>query len=225
MPSSSGCSLCNVRMQTMPCTRLLAVQPHIKCRVEAPLQSTDQLSGWHRSSRGRGGGVQVQCVQALERPSKESRAVSRDDIRPPQREIPDSSIKTEDLILPQFDRALGSVELIVAGAGPSGLAVAERVSQAGVVQHMSCQTYWSRLVPAHRVPTMVQTGAGLWPITMLSLCSPFAGFRVCVIDPAPLAHWPNNYGEPSSSPIHDARNGGPSQQGGVQACPTLIGDV
>ncbi|BDA46459.1 Lycopene beta cyclase, chloroplastic [Coccomyxa sp. Obi] len=42
------------------------------------------------------------------------------------------------------------VELVIAGAGPSGLAVAERVSQ--------------------------------------------AGYKVCVIDPSPLAAWPNNYG-------------------------------
>ena len=150
LPSSNGCCLCNVRLQTLPCTRLLAPQSHIKCRVEAPLQSTDQLSGWRRSSRGRGGGVQVHCVQALERPSKESRPVSRDDIRPPQREIPDSSIRTEDLILPQFDRALGSVELIVAGAGPSGLAVAERVSQAGMARHLSCQVHQSKPDPADK---------------------------------------------------------------------------
>ena len=42
------------------------------------------------------------------------------------------------------------LDLIVAGAGPSGIAVAERVSA--------------------------------------------AGYKVCVVDPAPLAHWPNNYG-------------------------------
>jgi len=35
------------------------------------------------------------------------------------------------LELPQYDRAAGTVELVVAGAGPSGLAVADRVSQAG----------------------------------------------------------------------------------------------
>ena len=39
---------------------------------------------------------------------------------------------------------------MVAGGGPSGIAVAERVSA--------------------------------------------AGYKVCVVDPAPLAHWPNNYG-------------------------------
>lgn len=42
------------------------------------------------------------------------------------------------------------LDLVVAGAGPSGIAVAERVSA--------------------------------------------AGYKVCVVDPAPLAHWPNNYG-------------------------------
>lgn len=42
------------------------------------------------------------------------------------------------------------VHLVIAGAGPSGLAVGERVAK--------------------------------------------AGFRVCIIDPAPLGIWPNNYG-------------------------------
>ena len=42
------------------------------------------------------------------------------------------------------------LDLVVAGGGPSGIAVAERVSA--------------------------------------------AGYNVCVVDPAPLAHWPNNYG-------------------------------
>ena len=49
-----------------------------------------------------------------------------------RREAPDSSIRTEHLVLPEFDKSTGSVDLIVAGAGPSGLAVAERVSQAGL---------------------------------------------------------------------------------------------
>jgi len=43
-----------------------------------------------------------------------------------------------------------SVDLVIAGAGPSGLAVGERVAR--------------------------------------------AGFKVCIIDPAPLGIWPNNYG-------------------------------
>lgn len=42
------------------------------------------------------------------------------------------------------------VDLVIAGAGPSGLAVGERVAK--------------------------------------------AGFKVCIIDPAPLGIWPNNYG-------------------------------
>ena len=57
----------------------------------------------------------------------------------------------ESLKLQQHDPASGAkLDLIVAGAGPSGIAVAERVSA--------------------------------------------AGYKVCVVDPAPLAHWPNNYG-------------------------------
>lgn len=53
--------------------------------------------------------------------------------------------------LPQHDlQQVQYVDLIVAGAGPSGVAVAHRVAQ--------------------------------------------AGFSVVVVDPEPLAHWPNNYG-------------------------------
>ena len=33
--------------------------------------------------------------------------------------------------LPLYDPSVGTVELVIAGAGPSGLAVADRVSQAG----------------------------------------------------------------------------------------------
>ena len=35
--------------------------------------------------------------------------------------------------LPHYDPASGEVDLVVAGAGPSGLAVAERVSRAGLL--------------------------------------------------------------------------------------------
>ena len=137
LPSSIGCPLCTARMRTALSTGLPSPPSLIRHRGEAPLQTVGQLLGCCRSSRGRSVGVQVYCVQALERPLKESRSAFRDEIRPPQREVPDSSIKTEDVILPQFDRSLGSVELIVAGAGPSGLAVAERVSQAGVAYELS----------------------------------------------------------------------------------------
>ena len=57
----------------------------------------------------------------------------------------------ESLKLHQYDPTSSEkLDLVVAGAGPSGIAVAERVSA--------------------------------------------AGYKVCVVDPAPLAHWPNNYG-------------------------------
>ena len=98
------------------------------------MRSTVQQRTECRSSRGRGIGIQVQCVQALERPTQESKGATSLHIpsaKPQQREVPDSSIRTEDLVLPEYDRRTGDVELIVAGAGPSGLAVAERVSQAG----------------------------------------------------------------------------------------------
>lgn len=56
-----------------------------------------------------------------------------------------------DMELMQLD-PLGTkkFDLVIAGGGPSGLAVADRVSE--------------------------------------------AGFKVCIVDPMPLANWPNNYG-------------------------------
>ena len=49
-----------------------------------------------------------------------------------------------------FSVCVQEYDLVIAGAGPAGLAVAQRVSA--------------------------------------------AGYRVCIIDPDPLAAWPNNYG-------------------------------
>ena len=39
--------------------------------------------------------------------------------------------KDDDLELPSFDPSSGLVDLVIAGGGPSGLTVAERVSRAG----------------------------------------------------------------------------------------------
>ncbi len=129
--AAGGCHLCDVRLRTVSCsTRYF-------CGRQLPrhtMHSSFQQGAVCGRSRRRGTGLQVQCVQALERPTQESRGEARQtaaSARSQQREVPDSSIKTEDLVLPEFDRRTGEVELIVAGAGPSGLAVAERVSQAG----------------------------------------------------------------------------------------------
>jgi hypothetical protein len=73
------------------------------------------------------GSVAVHCVQALERPishTKSTESGAAGSLHGPAKEV-------ADLILPRYNQSIGKVELVVAGAGPSGLAVAERVSQAG----------------------------------------------------------------------------------------------
>lgn len=59
-----------------------------------------------------------------------------------------------DIKLPQYQPDSGTVELLVAGAGPSGLAVAERVSQAGdasmVAQHVALASAPEKLVGPHQ---------------------------------------------------------------------------
>ncbi len=87
----------------------------------------------HRSSKCRRiqpcrhSSVAVQCVQALERSSPQT--------SPAESSAPESSQGAAsviaEMILPRYYQSIGKVELVVAGAGPSGLAVAERVSQAG----------------------------------------------------------------------------------------------
>ena len=141
LTAGKGCHLCDVRLQAPRCTRLPAVQFCIRQQLGNSIQPSGLLGRPCRSSKGRSRGVQIHCVQALERPTQESRGASRHDVLsagPTKREVPDSSIKTEDLVLPEYDRRSGDVELIVAGAGPSGLAVAERVSQAGIDRLEPC---------------------------------------------------------------------------------------
>lgn len=52
------------------------------------------------------------------------------DTGPPQAQQ-STEANVADWVLPEYDQGTGMVELVIAGAGPSGLAVAERVSQAG----------------------------------------------------------------------------------------------
>ena len=77
----------------------------------------------------------VQCVQAAERPAAEApapnQASSHAPARGPATSLAGPPTWMTGLELPRYDRSLGAVELVVAGAGPSGLAVADRVSQAG----------------------------------------------------------------------------------------------
>lgn len=131
---ADGCHFCNTRAQAMSCRSLPSLPYLARYSPMDRVQSSEQLKASRQSSRSRGSGLQVQCVQALERPTTQSRGAPRNHAAsagPVRREVPDSSIRTEDLVLPKFDKSTGSVELIIAGAGPSGLAVAERVSQAG----------------------------------------------------------------------------------------------
>lgn len=67
----------------------------------------------------------MQSVQAIERPSPPASATQNGS------SLQDLVKGMEDVALPRYDQSVGKVELVVAGAGPSGLAVAERVSKAG----------------------------------------------------------------------------------------------
>ena len=112
-----------------------------------------RLLQWHAASRT----VQLKCRATLTRPSKQSahhspahvsqRTASAESARSPAK----APATFESLKLHTYDTdSTAKLDLVVAGGGPSGIAVAERVSA--------------------------------------------AGYKVCVVDPAPLAHWPNNYG-------------------------------
>lgn len=80
-----------------------------------------KLQQWQRGS------VTVQCLQAIERPS--APAASRENGTHRAQQSTEANVA--DWVLPDYDQSTGMVELVIAGAGPSGLAVAERVSQAG----------------------------------------------------------------------------------------------
>lgn len=95
----------------------------------------------------------LRCRATLTKPSRPTAHPSPAHVT--QRSSPDAvrgqATTFESLKLHPHDSASNvKLDLVVAGGGPSGIAVAERVSA--------------------------------------------AGYKVCVVDPAPLAHWPNNYG-------------------------------
>lgn len=99
---------------------------------------------------------QLRCRATLTKPSRQTAQhapahVSQSGSPEPESTSSQHPATFESLRLHQHNPASNDkLDLIVAGAGPSGIAVAERVSA--------------------------------------------AGYKVCVVDPAPLAHWPNNYG-------------------------------
>lgn len=102
-------------------SELLKVSSTVSKRFTQNNFQCRQLQQCHRGS------IAVQCVQAIERPS--TPAASRESNTPRPQQITEASVA--EWVLPEYDQSTGMVELVIAGAGPSGLAVAERVSQAG----------------------------------------------------------------------------------------------
>ena len=91
------------------------------------------------------------CRATLAKPSRQTAHPPPTHVTQRSSSEPDRSATFESLRLHTYDSSSNvKLDLVVAGGGPSGIAVAERVSA--------------------------------------------AGYKVCVVDPAPLAHWPNNYG-------------------------------
>lgn len=92
------------------------------------------MSSSHNATHRSRSCVSVQCVQALERPPPSTTGPSTSGSpasRGPSTSLHGPATWMDDIELPKHDERRGKVELVVAGAGPSGLAVAERVSKAG----------------------------------------------------------------------------------------------
>lgn len=88
----------------------------------------------HSAARRSRSCVSIQCVQALERPpatTSDASTPGTSTSRGPSTSMHGPATWMDDITLRRYDQRLGKVELVVAGAGPSGLAVAERVSKAG----------------------------------------------------------------------------------------------
>jgi lycopene beta-cyclase len=96
--------------------------------------------------------------------------------------------------LPAYDPSTGAVDLVVAGGGPSGLSVAARVARAGEEDRKEIFLFFVATKDEKFAASPATTDA----LTSLSLSttppSPFSGYRVTIVDPYPLAAWPNNYG-------------------------------
>ena len=100
---------------------------------------------------------------------------------------------------------------VAARAGPSGIAVAEEgtpealstltafvvrlqvVASAGPFGTTMPQGEGSARLSGRVAVLQVVAGAGPSGIAVAERVAK-AGYRVCVVDPAPQAHWPNNYG-------------------------------
>ena len=102
--------------------------------------------------------------------------------------------KDDDLELPVFDpsssSSSGLVDLVIAGGGPSGLTVAERVSRAGENGGQlgrECSVFFSSFVVASRFSSTSTS-------TSSKKINNQKGYSVVIVDPNPLAPWPNTYG-------------------------------
>ena len=128
--ASAGCS-CSERAAPWP----ESLPARHACFASTPLQAAHPP--WHSARRHCTGRLAVACVQAAERPAAEAPAPNQAlshapaAARGPATSLAGPPTWMTGLELPRYDRSLGAVELVVAGAGPSGLAVADRVSQAG----------------------------------------------------------------------------------------------
>ena len=99
------------------------------CRRRQQLKLMQSMS--KADSTGRHGGQRrstvAQSIQAPERADATGTAGPSG----PSTSVNGPATWMTDVRLPQYSTAMGKVELVIAGAGPSGLAVADRVSQAG----------------------------------------------------------------------------------------------
>jgi hypothetical protein len=98
-----------------------AFKPATACTVRAP--RPQQHRGWH-------GQQQIVC-QAAAAPAAESTTLGLPPLPPPLSD-PRNAVLFADIDLPLYDpSSKQTFDLVVAGTGPAGLAVADRVSKAG----------------------------------------------------------------------------------------------
>ena len=127
-------------------------QQQLPCRNQCFHKALLYHSSPYRHHTSVGGG-RFRCRATLTKPSRQTAQRPPTHVTQKSSSEPDKnpSATFESLRLHTHDSSSDvKLDLVVAGGGPSGIAVAERVSA--------------------------------------------AGYKVCVVDPAPLAHWPNNYG-------------------------------
>lgn len=90
----------------------------------------------HKLGQTQHWGLQVRAVQAAERPAPPAKD------RGPATSLAGPPTWMTEIKLPEYDPKAGTIELVIAGAGPSGLAVADKVSQSGAGP--TTGSYWTR---------------------------------------------------------------------------------